>query len=93
LPRSKADKPSELPVEELDWERYKAYVAGLEGKRYLFRGQNQRWRLRTSFHRKGRADVNRFWLEDIPALYRHLSARTKHVFNLQRPDDLRKVLS
>jgi hypothetical protein len=87
LPRSKADKPSQLPVTELDWDSFKDYVAKLEGRRYLFRGQNQPWRLRTSFHRSGRADVGRFLSEDIQILIRHLSARTKHVFNLLNPDE------
>jgi FRG domain len=87
LPWSKADKPSELPVTEVDWDSFKAYVARLEGRRYLFRGQNQRWRLRTSFHRSGRADVGRFLSEDIQVLIRHLSARTKHLFNLLIPDE------
>ena len=67
--------------------KYKEYVATLEGHRFLFRGQNQPWRLRTSFHRAGRADLHRFMNEDIPALYRHLSARTKHVFDLTVADE------
>ena len=87
LPRSKAEQPSELAALGKQWSDYKAYVATLEGRRYLFRGQNGPWRLRTSFHRSGRANLARFLTEDIPALRRHLSARTKHVFNLQVPDE------
>lgn len=82
LPRTKAAKPSELVPKTMKWESYKKYVASLEGRRYLFRGQTRPWRLRTSFHRTGRADLGRFLGEDIQALLRHLSARTKHVFNL-----------
>jgi len=44
--------------------------------------------LRTSFHRAGRADLIRFLEEDVHALHKHLSARTKHVFNLSIPDEL-----
>jgi hypothetical protein len=87
LKRLMADKPSELNPTENDWTAYKNYVTGLAGRRYLFRGQNSQWRLRTSFHRTGRADLNRFLTEDIPALHKHLSARTKHVFNLQNPEE------
>lgn len=83
LPRSMADQPSRLLPLSKSWVAYKAYVAGLEGRRYLFRGQNRPWRLRTSFHRTGRANFHRFLDEDIQVLYRHLSARTKHVFNLE----------
>jgi hypothetical protein len=82
LPRSKADQPSELVPEEKEWESFKEHVNRLEGRRFLFRGQNKPWRMRTSFHRTGRADIIRFVNEDIQALHRHLSARTKHVFNL-----------
>ena len=51
LPRSKADQPSELVPLEKEWESFKTHVNGLEGRRYLFRGQNKPWRMRTSFHR------------------------------------------
>jgi hypothetical protein len=88
LPRSKAGESSELTPLNKDWESYKAYVAALEGRRYLFRGQTKPWRLRTSFHRAGRADVLRFLREDIQALHKHLSARTRHVFNLDNPNEL-----
>jgi FRG domain-containing protein len=87
LPRSESDNPSELSSSELAWESFKQRVATDETKRYLFRGQNQLRRLRTSFHRRGRADLWRFLSEDIQVLRRHLSARTKHVFNLQIPDE------
>lgn len=87
LPRSKAEQPSDLVPLQKTWAEFREYVSGLKGARYLFRGQNQPWRLRTSFHRSGRADLGRFLNEDLPALYKHLSARTKHVFNLNIPDE------
>lgn len=83
LPRSKAAAESELMAVEKDWSAFKDYVAELEGRHFLFRGQNKPWRLRTAFHRAGRADVLRFLREDIPSVHRNLSARTKHVFNLE----------
>jgi hypothetical protein len=87
LPRSKADQPSELVPLVKNWAEFMEYVSNLKGCRYLFRGQNEPWRLRTSFHRRGRADLSRFLNEDVPALYKHLSARTKHVFDLKNPDE------
>jgi len=74
LPRSRADKPSELEALEKGWGTFKEYVASLGAKRYLFRGQNHPWRLRTSFHRAGRTDLTRFLNEDIQVLHKHLSA-------------------
>ena len=89
LPRSKAGDASELvPLSEVyDWASFKNYVSGLEGRRHLFRGQNKPWRLRTSFHRSNRADLHRFLNEDLQVLHKHLSARTRYVFNLEIPNE------
>lgn len=89
LPRSKAADASDLiPLPEVvDWASFKNYVSHLEGRRHLFRGQNKPWRLRTSFHRLGRAHLHRFLNEDIQILHKHLSARTRHVFNLEIPNE------
>ena len=69
------------------WKEYKIFVSKLSEKRNLFRGQRESRKLRTSFHRKGRYDLARFILDDIPQLHRNLSARTAHVFNLDIPDE------
>src|SRR5215471_829025 len=87
LPRSRAGEPSDLVPLDKEWEAYKGYISCLEVRRYLFRGQTQPWRLRSSFHRAGRADLTRFLNEDIQTLHKHLSARTKHVFNLEIPNE------
>jgi len=87
LPKTNANKPSEYKPINKDWNGFKEYVSKLEGRKILFRGQNNPWRLRTAFHRTGRADLIRFTKEDVPALYRVLSARTKHVFNLDLPNE------
>jgi len=87
LPKSRADQPSEYSPIIKDWNSYKEYVAALEGRRFLFRGQSGPWRLRTAFHKTGRADLVRFIAEDIPTLHKHLSARTRHIFNLSIPDE------
>src|SRR5207302_11002774 len=83
LTRLSAGEPSKLVPLKKNWNEYKAYVAGLEARDYLLRVQNEPWRLRTSFHRAGRADIWRFTREDIPELHRNLSSRTKHLFNLK----------
>lgn len=88
LPRSQADHLSQLTAREKSWDEFKAYVATLQDhRRFLFRGQEESWKLRTSFHRTGRANVARFVFDDIPELHRHLSARTKHVFNFGKPEE------
>ena len=86
IPRLTASNDSELEAKRMNWSEFKAYASSLINKKLLFRGQNKPWRLRTSYHRRGRSDLFRYAGEDIPTLYRHLSARTKHVFNLENPD-------
>jgi hypothetical protein len=57
----------------------------LSASEYFFRGQAKSWKLKTAFHRRGRYDLSRFITEDIPKLHQRLTARTKHVFNLDIP--------
>lgn len=93
LPKSEAGQPSTLIADCKNWDEFKEHVATLEGRRFLFRGQNEPRRLRTSFHRADRADMHRFLTEDIQVLHKHLSARTKHFFNLQIPEENGAFLS
>ena len=88
LLKSKAEKPSEYkPVVTIkNWEQFKNYVTGLKTREFLFRGQSQPWRLRTKYHRTGRANLERFLNEYRIALYKHLSARTKHLFDITIPE-------
>jgi FRG domain len=67
------------------WREFKQYVLGLDAHRYIFRGQSQKRRLRTYFHRTGRADLRRFVNADVNALYNSLTGLTTHVFNLDKP--------
>jgi hypothetical protein len=88
LPKSRAGDPSELTSENLDWEEFKRVVSQFEGRGQLFRGQKESWRLRTSFHREGRANVLKYLTEDVPSSHRVLTARTKHFFNIKDQDQL-----
>jgi hypothetical protein len=88
LPKTRAGDPTDYkPRPDVsNWLDFKNYVNSLEHRRYIFRGQRQLKRLRTGFHRTGRADLSRFQTNDIPTLYRHLSQRTTHIFDLGNPD-------
>jgi hypothetical protein len=69
-----------------NWTAFKAYVNGLERQRFVYRGQeDNRWRLRSSFYRTGRANMDRFVRLDMTALQKVLSALTKHAFDLRNP--------
>jgi hypothetical protein len=82
LPRSRSAKPSDLVALEQNWSTFREYVIQLAAKRPLFRGQKKLWRLRTPFHRRGRAGLQKFVSRDLPNLQQSLSAKTKHLFNL-----------
>lgn len=84
IAKSKAGQPSRLkPILINSWQDFKAYVDTLPSNRFAFRGQQSNdWRLRTSFHRTGRSNLERYSLEDIPVVFKHITAQTKHLFNL-----------
>jgi hypothetical protein len=75
------------------WDKFKKFVVTLEPYRFAFRGHEKNtWRLRTAFHRTGRASLIRFMSQDVPALHRHLSGLTTHHFNLNDPLDYASFL-
>ncbi|MGF6915965.1 FRG domain-containing protein [Paraburkholderia sp. 40] len=87
LTRNDPTRPSELPTRTMNWAEFKTHVTGLPPRKYVFRGQQRPWRLRSHFHRTGRSDLLRYTLDDLPTLHRHLSARTRHIFNRQISDE------
>jgi FRG domain len=93
LPRSKAGTTSDLKSTVMTWQEYKRHIETTRGRKLLFRGQSKPWRLRTSFHRHGRADLERFLQEDIRQLHKYLVARTKRVFNIMDSVELGAILA
>jgi hypothetical protein len=83
-PKTRGGLPSELhPIAIRTWDGFKKHVNALERRRYIYRGQeNSEWRIRTSFHRTGRSNLERYLIHDIPDLHKALSALTPHPFNL-----------
>jgi FRG domain len=86
-PKTRAGEESEIAPRSLrNWAAFKAYVNGLERRRYVFRGQEDNgWRLRSSFYRTARANMERFVITDMAALQKALSALTKYAFDLRNP--------
>lgn len=80
-------KPSDQLESKIDgklltWNEFKEYISGISKSKYLFRGQKKQWRLRTSFHRKGRYRISEFIKKDVRQLHNRLSAITSHYFDL-----------
>jgi len=88
LKLSEADQPSNLTANPMSWNEFKNYLENIEFRRFLFRGQRTSKRLRTYFHRTGRTNMFRFLNEDIPALHRQISSRSKHIFQIRDPEQL-----
>jgi len=94
--KNEGESPSRLvPRSDVKtWEEFKRFVLTLEPYRFAFRGhEKSTWRLRTAFHRTGRASLMKFIVEDVTALYRHLSGLTTHHFNLNDPLDYAAFLN
>ena len=83
---SSLDTQSELNATEMSWDEFKLFVLTNQ-KEVIYRGQSEPWKLQTSFHRRGRYDLTRYQVEDIPQLHRALSSKTQHVFNLSNPQE------
>jgi hypothetical protein len=93
LPKSRATEPSDYAAQKMDWEAFKKHVTRFDHRRYVFRGQQSRHRLRTLYHRTGRAYIQRFLQEDVPTLQRHLSHRTRHLYDRRDPDQFGAFLN
>jgi FRG domain len=74
-----------IPLPVTCWEEFKQHLLRLDKHRFIFRGQSERKRLRTYFHRTRRADLRMFISEDVKTLYASLTGLTPHVFNLRDP--------
>jgi FRG domain len=91
LPKSKGDHSSELLAKKIStWNEFKTEVSNMPMRDHIFRGQGRssEWRLRTSFHRSGRADLRAYAERDIRELHASTINITKHRFALENPLDL-----
>lgn len=80
------NKKSKITSKKMSWKQFKAHVSRISKSKYIFRGQKEPWRLRTSFHRGGRYRINKFIDNDVKHLHQRLSAITSHYFDLTVPD-------
>ncbi len=77
---------SKINGTRMAWEEYKSHVSKLSDSKHLFRGQEQSWRLRTSFHRRERYRISQFTGSDVKQLHQRLCAITSHYFDLTSPE-------
>lgn len=87
LKKDDMNLPSEIQSTSMDWHQFKDHASSLDNRRYVFRGQQEPWRLQSKFHRKGRYDLFRYTEKDMVTLYQSLSAHTRHVFDRTKNDE------
>jgi len=83
---------SKVIHEEMDWPRFKQFA--LEQKDGLtYRGQARHWRLQTSFHRTGHADLIAYLDDKIPTVENHINAYSDHVYDIKNDRSLGALLN
>ena len=81
-----AENSSLVPLRVNSWDDFKTHVNGLPERRYIFRGHaRSHWKLRSSFYRTGRANLERYLIEDVSQLQKQISGLTKHIYDLNNP--------
>jgi hypothetical protein len=95
LQRTRLPKHSTVPADThfLTWDDFKTFASALNFRDYIFRGQSHPYPLQTTFHRSKRKVLPRYLNSDIQLLYRSVTGRVRHLFNLDRPDELGALLN
>ena len=81
---------SKITGSKMSWNQFKNHIEDRQKSKYLYRGQQEPWRLSTAYHRRGRYRMNQFTDVDIKQLHRRLSAITSHYFDLLDSDGNRE---
>lgn len=84
LAKTRGGQRSELkPLPIKSWAAFKRYVGKLAQKHFIFRGQeDSTWRLRASFYRSVRANLERYLVDDVKDLQKAFSVMTPYPLNL-----------
>lgn len=88
--------PAEPADKTLDWESFKTFVGQsyLDQPQFIFRGQpDNRWKLRTTFHRSQRNDLIKYQTEDIPRLRHSVNAVSRFYYKDHDMEDFGALLS
>lgn len=84
--------PSQIVAQSVDWPTFKNAVNAKKGL-LVYRGQSNPQRLRTAFHRAGRADMLKFAREDINDLRRSVSGVLSYLFSLEDPEHFASLMA
>lgn len=76
-----------------DWATFSQWAMAQEPRRFIYRGQQGRWPLRTRFHREERFDLVRYQMEDLRALRSRLSSLMAERYDFGEAEDYGAFLS
>lgn len=75
---------SKIKSTSLSWSQFKEFTLK-QNDGLIYRGQARHWRLQTSFHRTGHADIIDYLDNKVPQLEHHINSYSEHIYN--RNDD------
>lgn len=81
-------KPSGLAPLAMSWGEYRAQVPTRQKKRFVYRGQAEPWRLRTSFHRTWRKNLDTYTSTLVRETHKALVGHLKTPLDFTKPDDV-----
>lgn len=95
LQRSQANKKSVYATTRIkSWKKFTKLVEQYNKEnKYIFRGQPGSWRLRTSYHRTGRCDFDRYFTENVLELRHQIGSYINHLFDLQNVEEIGALLN
>lgn len=88
----KAPNGSRINHEKMTWGDFKNFALSQEDG-LVYRGQARNWRLQTSFHRTGHADLISYLDEKIPELEHHINAYSEHIYDIKNDRSLGALLN
>ena len=76
----------------MTWDEFKSF-ASHQNDGHIYRGQARHWRLQTSFHKTGHADLITYLDDKIPELENHINAFAKHEYDIKDDRSLGGLLN
>lgn len=81
-------QPSALHSLPMTWEQFKSQVTTWDKRRLVYRGQSEPWRLRTSFHRTWRKNLDTYTALLVRETHKALANHLTQPLDFTKPDDV-----
>tara|TARA_R110001583_G_scaffold6618_1_gene33505 strand:+ start:874 stop:2007 length:1134 start_codon:yes stop_codon:yes gene_type:complete len=88
----KGSGSSEVAHKKMSWSKFKEFSLNQKDG-VIFRGQGSDWRLQTSYHRTGHADIIDYLDKNIPEVEHHINASTTNIYDSTNDRSLGALLN